>query len=177
MDKRRQVWYQRHRVKTTFYIFRHGETFATKAGIWYGWKIYSANILEEGKPTLHKIGEYLQDIETDYQVSSQIKRCRQTSEIIQSHTNREFVYDKRLNEFFLESYLHLRKRLRSFLQEVEEKQYKKVAVCSHGGVIGVMLRMLTHDRSRNPLTLFQYPPPGVLSIVRDGQLEQINFND
>lgn len=163
-------------MQTKLYIFRHGETFATKAGTWYGWKIYSADILPEARPPLERLGAYMQDVHTDFQVSSQVKRCRQTTEIIQSYTHREFIYDKRLNEFFLETYGSLKRRVRSLLQEIEENDYKTVAICTHGGVIWALLRELTGHRSMNPFTIFEYPPPGVLTVVQDGKVQQISFN-
>lgn len=163
-------------MKTKFYIFRHGETFATKRGTWYGTKIYSADLLPEARPALERMGKYLQNVHTDYQVSSQVKRCKQTTEIISSYTKWEFVYDNRLNEFFLETFWHLLKRVRSLLREIEEKEYKSVAICTHGGVIAVLLQLLSARKSINPFSLFNFPPPGVLTIIEGDTIQQINFN-
>ncbi len=164
-------------MQTKFYIFRHGETFATKAGTWYGTKIFSADILPEGKPSLHRMGKYMQNIKTDFQVSSQIKRCRQTTDIIADYTGQKFIYDKRLNEFFLETYWHLKKRVKSVLQEIEENKYQSVALCTHGAVIAVLLHQLSAQKKIKLFNFFNYPPPGVLTIIQGNTVQQISFNE
>lgn len=141
----------------TFYIFRHGETFASKGGVGYGDKVFTAPILEEGIPTLERMGEYLKDKETDYNVSSVIERCKQTSGIISRITKKQFVFDKRLNEPFMESFENIKKRLSSLLGEIEEKNYKSILICTHGAIIGALLGFFTAQEFAEE-NLFSFPP-------------------
>lgn len=159
----------------TYYIFRHGETFATKGKTGYGVRVFSAPILPDCIPTLEKMGKYLKKIDSDYCVSSQILRCRQTTEIITSITEKDFVRDERLNEYFLETFKHFTKRVENFIHETEDKKYKRVFVCTHGAVIAVLRGFLV-KKAIQPQDLFIYPDPGVLTIVNKTNLEEINFN-
>jgi broad specificity phosphatase PhoE len=162
----------------TYYIFRHGETFATKAGTGYGMKVFSAPLLPEASPALQKMGEYLKNIPTDINVSSAVKRCRQTVEIIGKESGKEFIFDKRLNEFFLESVGHLVERLKKFLEDLEKHNYQHVLLCTHGACISALITLLTakkdHPTSYN---LFHYPQPGVLTIIEGNNIQEINFNN
>src|SRR5687768_16016928 len=130
-------------MKPTFYIFRHGETFATKAGKGYGVRMFSASILPEATPALSRMGLYLKNISTDYNISSALKRCRQTVEIIGQESGKEFVFDKRLNDYFLESAYHFTNRIKQVLLEMEEKNYSSIAICTHGACISVLISLLT----------------------------------
>src|SRR3989337_3356148 len=83
---------------TTFYILRHGHTYASWNRIPYGETLYSADIIQQGIKSIKKIGKYLKNIESDYNVSSEFKRCRQTVEIISKISGGKFEFDARLNE-------------------------------------------------------------------------------
>lgn len=164
-------------MDTKFYIFRHGETFATKAGTGYGLRIFSANILPEAEGPLKKIGNYLKDKKIDYSVSSQIKRCRQSAAIITGVTGNEFVFDRRLNEYFLEPYWYLKRRVASVVNEARAKKYQTVCICTHGAVIAALVHVLTPETTRRPFNIYNFPPPGVLVVVEGGKVTQINFNE
>jgi broad specificity phosphatase PhoE len=155
-----------------FYIFRHGQTFATKYHTGYGWKVFSADILDEGKEELARLGKYLKDVKTDYNVSSRIKRCRQTAQIISDNSGKNFSFDKRLNEFFLETYGNLKRRINSFLEDLEKEGYESVLICTHGAVMNVMVNILTVQNLKLS-NLFIYPDPGTLLIIEDGKLKDI----
>ncbi len=160
---------------TTYYIFRHGETFATKRwNGFYGWRVFTAPILEEEKPMLYRLAEFMKDHPTDYNASSQILRCRQTSGIVSEVTGKEFVYDRRLREFFFESFGQLRRRVRSFLNDVEAKKYTHVAICTHGAVIAELAMELLAHSAEVPIKRV-FPQPGELYIIKDGKLEKKNF--
>lgn len=169
----------------TYYIFRHGETFVTKRGktgyglgvFAYGFKIYSAPILEEGKPALYKMGEFLKGKPMDAGFSSPLLRCKQTADIITEVTGQEFIFDKRLREFFMESFGSLIGRLQSLLKEIDEKNYESVAICTHAGVIAALISMIIYDKKvPSQFDLLHYPMPGVLTIITDKNLQEINFN-
>lgn len=169
-------------AKKRLYILRHGETFATKKNTWYGLRVFSAPILEEGKGAIKRIGEHLKDIGTDYCVSSKILRCRQTVEIIRAETGKDFVFDSRLNEYFFETLWQFRSRVKSFLRDLEKKGYENVLICTHGAVIAAILNMIT----TKPLPLLNrksYPNPGVLIIIEyetigssDATIQELDFN-
>lgn len=165
-----------------FYLFRHGETFVTRGQkLWYyptflpetafsyGTKIFSASILPEAKPVLTKLAEYLKNIPTDFNASSQFRRCRQTVQIVEKITDKEFVFDKRLNELVLEPPWRFRQRVRNFLNEVQSKDYEAVAICTHGAVLALIVTLLTGSLSG-------FPKPGVLVIVEGKKISYINFN-
>lgn len=164
-------------MDTKFYIFRHGETFATKAGTGYGYRIFSADILPEAEVPLRNIGKYLKDKKLDFCVSSKFKRCRQTVGIIKAETGYNFQFDGRLNEYFLEPYWYLRRRVTSLINEIRAAKYKTVGICTHGAVIAALIHVLTPEADRQPFSIYNFPPPGVLISVIDGKVTQMNFNE
>lgn len=159
-----------------FYLFRHGETFATKNNSNYWFKVFSAPILEEGKPVIVKMAKYLKNIPSDFNVSSFLNRCKQTAEIITEVTGKEFVFDKRLTEFFLETHWGLERRVKSLLDEIEKHKYQNVWICTHGAVL-MMLKRLLLKTEKKGLNFSDYPKPGVLWIIEDNKLQEINFNN
>lgn len=160
----------------TYYLIRHGETFATKKYKgFYGWKVLSAEILPETIPMLERVGTYMKNIPTDANYSSTIKRCVQTSKILTSTSNKEFIYDKRLNEYFFETFGHFKKRVQKFLQELNESNTETVFICTHGAVIAAIEHLVTVQQFTVPM-VFNYPPPGILTIIKGKEIEKINFN-
>lgn len=165
-----------------FYLFRHGDTFVTKGQrVWYypkflpetafsyGTKVFSASILEEAKPTIQKLAEYLKNIPTDFNASSQLRRCRQTVQIVEKETKKEFLFDKRLNEFVFETPWRFRYRVRSFIAELKTKDYDSVAICTHGAVLAMIASTLSGQK-------VGFPKPGVLVIVKNGKITYKDFN-
>lgn len=159
-----------------YYIFRHGLTFAVKTGTPYGDTILTAPIIDEGEAAIEKMGQFLKNKQTDFNASSPIIRCQQTAGIISKITGKEFISDGRLTEYCMETQISLEERLRSLLTEIEEKSYKKVAICSHGAVISALISQLTAKDEAPKYDLFNYPDPGVLVIISDGNVEEISFN-
>ncbi len=155
----------------TYYIFRHGQTFATKYHTGYWWKIYSADILEESKIPLKKLGFYLKDIKTDINLTSEFKRCLQSSQLVSKYSNKVFIKDKRLDEFFLETPEHLKRRVVSLLFDMENKVYKRVLICTHGVVIQMIINLLSQS-NKSVIN----PKSGELFIIKGEDIERINFN-
>lgn len=162
----------------TFYICRHGETFVTKEKrFWYGRRVFSAPILEEGKPALHRMGQYLKNIFTEANFSSPYLRCRQTSQIIFEETGKTFLFDKRLGEYLWEPFGHFRRRIKSFLKYIESQKYQHILICTHQAVITALIKIIKEgDVSPNqPLLDVE---PGTLVIVEKGQeTKVIDFNE
>lgn len=160
---------------TKFYIFRHGETFATKQGVEYGDQVYSAPILEEGKVVIEEMAEFLKNVPTDFNVSSPLLRCTQTCEIITRATGKSFVADKRLIEFYQETVPELEERVKSILKEIKEKKYESVMICTHQNVIVMLLSLLKGKRFEK-LNVYEFPAPGILIILDEGEPKEIDFN-
>lgn len=162
-------------MKKEYYIFRHGQTFATKAGTGYGIRIFSASIIQEGIPAIKKMGEYLKNIPLEYQLTSNVRRCIQTTSIITEITGKSFEKDKRLNEYFLETFGYFRERITSVIKDIEKTNYEKIAICTHGGGIAIIKNLLINKKIK-PSDIFSFPDPGRLIIIKDNKLEEINFN-
>jgi len=159
-----------------FYIMRHGETFATKRNTGYGWRILTASILAEGKPIIVKQGMYLKDKKIDFCVASPIKRCKQTAAIVREQSGKDIFFDKRLSEFFLESFGRFTKRVQSFLNEMDAKGYEEVLIITHGAVIAALTHLLARDTFQIS-EITDYPKPGIMTIIeRDKSAQLIDFN-
>ncbi|OGM01937.1 hypothetical protein A2115_03705 [Candidatus Woesebacteria bacterium GWA1_41_8] len=160
-----------------YYIFRHGETFATKFHIPYGSKIHTAEILPEGIPAIERLADYLKDIKSDVNFTSPFLRCKQTVEIVEKITKKSFTEDVRLGEY-IEGYLAFRKfktRIVDFLNDMESKKYQNILVCTHGAGISAIKHLVVKN-SYHIWNLPDYPKPGILTIINDGKTTEVNFN-
>lgn len=158
---------------TRYYIIRHG--LATHSTTGYGDQILTAQILPESIPIIEKIGQYLRNIRSDYNVRSEIFRCQQTAEIITRLGQKPFITDARLNEYNQESFEQLHDRVKSFLDEVESKNFHNVLICTHGSVISGLENFLLNGEFLLGQE-FTYPLPGQVSIIQNKQKELIDFN-
>lgn len=169
---------------TTFYIFRHGNTKNTegvnslvKRFVSVGGGSRDLPILPKSRYALEKIGEYLKNIPTDANFTSPYLRCRQSSEIVEEKTGKKFIVDERIRELRddLKGALKFEKRVKEFLDEIEKKEYKSVAICTHGAVIAAIKHIVREGR----FFYFQgidFPSPGKLMILKDKKVEILNFN-
>lgn len=157
------------------YIFRHGETAATRDNRRYGLRILHARIIDEGKPAIKRMAEYLKSISSDQQFSSQFTRCKETVAIIEEITKKPFLFDKRLNELLIETFGSFKKRIYLFLEDVDKIDAQTVMICTHASVIAGLTSFLTKDEF-NRADVFFYPPPGVLVHCFHGKMEMIDFN-
>ena len=164
-----------------YYIFRHG--LATHSTTGYGDEIFSAHILPEGKKAIERMAEYLKNISTDFNVSSELIRCQETAEIVSRVTGKKFATDSRINEYSAEenysneSFEAFRQRLLTFLLELEQDEAKQtIIICTHGAVIAGIKHILTEGRFTTD-SRFDFPAPGVLIIVKpDGTIKEMDFN-
>ena len=137
-----------------YYIFRHGATFHSEKNIDYGDEQYSATLLPEGVDAIKRLGEYLKDIQTGYNVSSPFLRVSQTVEVVKEITDKEFVVDERLGELlwekddnnenypYLETIDDLKVRVQRFLDDLKSKNYNSVCIATHGGVIAALKNLI-----------------------------------
>jgi broad specificity phosphatase PhoE len=158
-----------------YYIFRHGDTFYSKNRTSYPEDNFSVEILPQGIPALEKIGAYFKNITVDYSVSSEYLRCQQSNKIVGEISGLKFEKDARLNEFSHEVFDNLVERLESFVGEMEEKKYQTIVICTHGAVIaGLKNILMGSDYEKSEMV--DYPRPGVLTIIEDKIIEEIDFN-
>lgn len=155
----------------TFYLFRHAQTFFSKNHIPYGIAIESAEILPEGIAQIHKIDARLiaDGVKTVY--CSPIKRCVQTIEIVKKDIpNLRVIFNQGLEEGNVsnnsEDPEDIIKRVGEFLKTIRASKLKKVAVCTHGVILAVLVALL--DKGFAVETdLNTYPPCGELIIIED----------
>ncbi len=156
-----------------FYLFRHG--LATHSLDGYGDKIITAAILPEAILPIQRMGTYLCDIPSDFNVSSEFLRCRQTTQIVSDITKKQFLFDSRLNEYYNESFDEFSTRVKSFLQEIEQKNYQDILVCTHGAVIAALKRLILANHLEVS-QLNDFPKTGMLLCIKNKNIEEIDFN-
>lgn len=152
-----------------FYIFRHGQTYFSKNHLQYGDKIRSAEILPEGIPQIKVIAEKLKKdgVKTIY--SSPYKRCVQTVGIVKREIpDVRIIYRENFGEqkitTRLEGFKDMVNRIEKTLNEIKKKELDKVAICSHGWPIAVMIKLLKYKKVTR-LSLINYPKCGELIII------------
>jgi broad specificity phosphatase PhoE len=158
----------------TYYIFRHGMAVRPNEG--YGSRILTAELMPEGIPPIQRLGRYLLEAPSDYQVCSEVIRCRQTAAIVTEATGKEFVIDPRLKEYYRESFDELAARTKDFAAEMQQSDYQNVMICTHGSVIAALKHYLTegHFERRHETDYIQ---TGQLLIINDDQsVEVVDFN-
>lgn len=160
---------------TTYYIFRHGQTYFSKNEVPYGSQIENAPLLPEGKPIIRKLAEYLKSKPTDANFTSPYLRCVKTSNIVSKITGKVFTIDNRLHDFNAESIDTMVKRLKDFLDEVAKANYESVTICTHGYPIAVLKGLLTKGKCKIA-DLQHYPPTGTLLVVHTNSSELLDFN-
>jgi len=162
-----------------YYIFRHGETFFTKNNVPYGESFKTAEILPETVPVIERIGNYLKDKIDNNNYTSPFKRALQTVEIVEKITEKKFISDERIREEGLsrasEALTQLEQRLRNFIDEINNKNIKNVAICSHGWPIAGLISIITNNRL-SKFDLSDYPKCGELTIIEGTSLKTLDFN-
>lgn len=165
---------------TDYYIFRHGDTrdsgsLLTRI-IGHMRDSHGLPILPKGIPALERIGGYLKNIPTDANFCSPYLRCMDSAKIVGTLAHKVYRPDERLKEMErVESFSSLLSRVKSFLSEIDKKNYSAVSICTHGAVIAA----LKHLKTRGRFFFFQivdYPRPGNLIIIKNGKIEDIDFN-
>lgn len=149
-------------MEKIFYLIRHG--LATKKQH-YGKKILSAELLPEGILQVNKLAIALKNIPDSLNYSSEIKRCRQTVEIISHETGKQFVFDRRLNEFYHEKFSEFKHRTKSFLDELMKLNNENFLICTHGMVIAAIKNYLTKGKFTFK-DRFDYPEAGQMWTIK-----------
>lgn len=160
------------------YIYRHGATHESKNNLGYGANVFTAPLLPEGLPIIEKLAQKISDLQTDYNVSSEVERCRKTVAIVEKVTGKTFTYDSRINEFdeyHNESFDDLKKRIKNFLEDVENKRYQNILICTHGAVIAG-ITSFTQKGDFSVSDIHNYPQTGVLVSIVEGAINYTDFN-
>lgn len=159
-----------------YYLFRHGQTHYSKYGLPYGENNLKAEILPESFPILERMGEFLKGIPSEFNASSEFLRCRQTTEIIKRVTNKDFVFDKQLNEFYQTTFKEFSDKLIIFLKQVNDNSVNEtLVICSHGAVLAGLKHLILEGQFEEP-QLLDYPQTGVIICLEDKKLRELDFN-
>jgi len=160
---------------TKYYIFRHGQTFNSKNHVPYPEDNFPIEILPESIPVLEKLAVYLKNIPSDYNVSSEYVRCQQSVKVMTEISGLYFDNESRLNEFDKGSFEEFNKRIESFLNDLNQKNYKTVVICTHGAVVAGLKNILL-GKNFDETKLRDFPDTGVLICIEGQKIEEINFN-
>ena len=153
------------------YIFRHGETNVTKNHLGsYGDEVFTAPILPEFIPSIEKMGEYLKNIPSEHNFSSEILRCKQTVEVVSRVTGKVFKFDPRINEVDPdESISDLALRISDFLKSLNKDQ--TIMICTHGAIIAGIVSLVIKN-SFTDGDYLNFPQPGTIWRVTN-KIEEV----
>jgi broad specificity phosphatase PhoE len=166
----------------TYYIFRHGATYATKAGIDYTRENPDPPILDEGVVAIKKAAKYLKNMNTGLNLTSKYLRCRMTADIISDITGKKFDTELLLNEALLVGIEFKNETLEEFLDRMRRLHLKLISTAAnnillitHGAVIGCLKHLLVKGKVEEQ-NIYDYPEPGILTVIKGGSVKEINFN-
>jgi broad specificity phosphatase PhoE len=162
-------------MSTTYYLTRHA--LATHSLTGYGDQILTAEILPEGIPPIKKMASFLATQSIGNCFVSEIIRCQQTAQIISAATHCPFITDGRLNEYYPRNFTDFLKRVENFLNEVEQKHFDKVLLCTHGAVVAAIKNLLAQKSVTEEVIDYEYPLPGTLWIIDKDHLIEKDFNE
>ncbi|HYF13107.1 MAG TPA: class I tRNA ligase family protein [Candidatus Paceibacterota bacterium] len=157
------------KVKARWYLVRHGQTELNAKGVMQGRS--DSSLTSEGRKYVEKVAQSLAKKDIGLIVSSNLGRCKQTSEIISAATGAEIIYDEALQERDFrsfegtpyEAFTALMKEKRKYnspladeetYEEIEKRAWKafneylqkysdkNVVMVSHGGTMRVLLRAI-----------------------------------
>ncbi len=166
----------------TFYILRHGETYATKNNTNYSPNDPNPPILEEGMGVLQKIGEYFKNIESEVNLVSEYLRCQMTADIVSKIADMQFISEPLLNEAqtmgvekkseTISEFLDRTKRL---YEKIISSENKSLFLITHGANIGTLKSLLVKGVATEE-SIYDFPKPGVLTVIKNNQISELDFN-
>lgn len=154
------------------YLVRHGLSTLNKRG--YGRKKLTADLLPQGIIESEKAAHYLKNIPDSYNLSSEIPRCKQTAEIITRITGKSFHFDKRLTEFYHETFTDFKKRIIDFLENLSTVPEENIIICTHAAVIVAIKYLLLEDKFifKN---LSDEPLEGEIIVIKNKKHKKIHL--
>lgn len=163
----------------TFYILRHAETQMTKTHIEYpiGQKNWEFPILEEGRPAIKKLANFLKNKNIQSFYTSEFKRTQVTSKIVSEIINVKPQPVNLFNEYekYTEDFDEVDTRTDQATEFLMHDQAERIAVCTHGSIIAA-LRYKILDKKFTEANIKDYTLPGELIIIKDKKEEVISFN-
>lgn len=162
-------------TRCKYYIFRHGETFSTRDKVPYGDKQFEAQLLPEYHEPIKRIGKYLRYTHSDYNFTSELLRCIQTSQIVSQETGKEFIKEPLLNEYTENTFEDFKKRMVALVEKLESRSGASYLICTHGAVISALKHLIIYnDYSLD--NLMDFPRPGTLMLINNAGSEILDFN-
>lgn len=118
-------------VKSRWFIVRHGETELNRENRYQGQN--NSNLTEEGKKQIQATADALRDKDIALIISSDLGRCKETSEIISKTIGAEIIYDEKLRERSYGSFEGVRhediiakygsiEKLRTYTERLEDEE-------------------------------------------------------
>lgn len=159
----------------TYYIFRHGETLFSKTEIPYGENELTAEILPEAKPVIENLAKKLSTFPIEKCFRSEFLRCKQTAEIIEASSHYHFEPMPLLNEFVEEDFDVFEKRMESTVTKLESLPENHIALCTHGANVAGFKKLLLGQEFHSH-DLMYYPKTGVILVISEGKIEEIDCN-
>ncbi|MBI4039114.1 histidine phosphatase family protein [Candidatus Daviesbacteria bacterium] len=164
-----------------YYLFRHGHTKVTNEQaetslpIHYDETNLTAPILSEGVQVLERMGRFLGHEDIDGWFSSPLLRCKQTCEVISAVTGKKFEFAEGLAEDETQTLEQKEQRLTDFLASLAGVNYQSVAICTHGTNLSILVNLLSKaKRFTDPSK--EFPKPGIIIVIIDGNINEVNFN-
>jgi len=179
----------------TLHLVRHGEAENNVKGMFGSYPEKEKNgLTEKGRKIVSDTADGLKDSRVDIIVCSPLRRTMETAEIIREKTGAEIVVDELLREIDLgtlkgadsakwwdvvenklkyeeeneqgvETYAHLRGRMVSFLEKLNETyQGKNIAIVSHGDPLRT-LESVCLGTSDEEMTKSNYPEKGKAHMI------------
>lgn len=159
----------------TYYIFRHGQTIYSKTETPYGENERTAEILPEAKPVIENIAKKLSTFPIEKCFRSEFLRCKQTSEIIEAISKIHFEPMPLLNEFVEDNFDLFEKRMEETVNKLESLSETHIALCTHGANVAGFKKLLLGQEFHSH-DLMYYPKTGVILVIQDGKIEEIDCN-
>lgn len=154
------------------YVARHGQTNYNELGLCNSDPRVDVHLTKTGIKQAKKLTEELKSVEIEHVFVSELKRTKQTAEIVNEFHGAPFTIDARLNDIRFgyegkhyseyqsalegaddkwtarfnggESIKDLRERAQSFLDDLKKKNYNSVLIVTSGGVMQAIYGILNN---------------------------------
>lgn len=182
------------KVKSKWFLVRHGETDANKNGIIDGGGEINSPLNENGRRQAEGVAKSLKGLGIDLVISSDLLRAKQTAEIISKEIGAEVIFDSALRERHWGEYegktfeeanvgnadRYKRKDLhpkggenwemvedriwKSFLKHRSNHRHKNIVIVSHGGAIRMLRKKISDLDHDRAMNLPSVNNAGVVSV-------------
>ena len=189
----------------SYYLFRHGHSLRQVKGLAMCWpEKIDCPLTKEGVEEIKRSVKKLKNKNIDLIFSSDLLRTKQTAEIISQETGAKIIFDKRLREYNVgifngksahlaweylekrknwlsakipkgESLVNLRKRMYSFLEQINERyQNKNILIVSHELPLTILEGTLKAQSLEEILELRRKKK---IKVIETGKFRKIEFKN